>query len=69
MVGANTVKYTTPYLCIGLSESESKLYIIFKFCEGRSHKHLEKHIDLQSQAIYGGENIKEKSLYFGRRCK
>jgi hypothetical protein len=38
--GANTVKYTTPLPCIGLSESDSKLYTNFEFCEGKNHRHL-----------------------------
>ena len=28
--------------CIGLSESDSKLYANFEFCEEKNHKHLEK---------------------------
>jgi hypothetical protein len=50
--GANTVKYTTPSACIGSSESDSKLYTNVEFCEGKNHKQLKKHIDLQNQAIY-----------------
>jgi hypothetical protein len=34
------VKYITPLPYIGLSESDSKLYIDFEFCEGKNHKHL-----------------------------
>ena len=34
-VGAGTVKYTTPLPYIGLSESDSKLYPSFEFCEGK----------------------------------
>ena len=29
--GASIMKYTTPLLCIGLSESDSKLYTNFEF--------------------------------------
>ena len=39
MLGASTVKYTTPLPYIGLSESDSKLYANFEFCE--KYKHLE----------------------------
>ena len=43
MLGASLVKYTTllPYIC--LNESDSTLYIIFEFCEGKNHKHLRTH--------------------------
>lgn len=49
-IGTSTTKYTTPLPHIGLSESDSQIYIIFKFCEGKYHKDLEKQIDVQSQA-------------------
>ena len=32
--------------CLGLSESDSKLYTNFEFYEEKIHIHLEKHIDL-----------------------
>jgi hypothetical protein len=35
LVGASTVKYTTPLPCIGLIESDSKLYSKLEFCEGK----------------------------------
>ena len=34
------VKYTSALPCIGLSESEPKLYTNSEFCEGNKHKHL-----------------------------
>lgn len=37
--GASTVKYITPLPYIGLTESGSKLYTSFVFCEGKNHKH------------------------------
>ena len=37
--------------CICLNESDSKLYLNFRFVEGKIHKQLTKHIDLQRQAI------------------
>ena len=37
---------------IGLSESDSKIYTNFEFCEGKKLLTFGKHIDLQSQAIY-----------------
>ena len=39
-MGASTVKYTTPLPCIGVSESDSKLYTRLEFYEGNNHKHL-----------------------------
>ena len=52
-LGANTVKYKSSLPCIGLSESDSKLWTNFEFCERKNLKHMKKkHIDLQSQAIY-----------------
>jgi hypothetical protein len=46
MEGASTVKYTTALAYIGLSESVSKPYTNFKFCEGKNHK------DLRNTLIY-----------------
>ena len=67
-MGTSAVKHTTPLPCIGLSESDSKLYTNFKFCEGKNHENLEKHVDLQSHAIYVDNKIQEKSPYFRRSC-
>ena len=39
-MGANMVKYITPLPYTCLSESVSKLYTNFEFCEGKNHKHL-----------------------------
>ena len=57
------VKYTTSLPYIGSSESDSKIYITFEFCEVKSLEHLKKHIDLQSQIIYVEEFIFKKSLH------
>ena len=62
-MGASTVKYTTSLPYIGLSEINSKLYNKFKFCEGINHKHLKKHIDLQSQTIHVDKKHFEKCLH------
>jgi hypothetical protein len=40
-VGASTVKWTTLDPCLGLSESDPKLYTNFEFYEIEIHKHLE----------------------------
>ena len=37
--GASTVEWTTLDPCIGLSDSESKLYNNFEFCEEKNHEH------------------------------
>ena len=68
-LGARIVKYATSLPCIGLSESVSKLYINFEFCEGKNHKHM-KNIDLQSQEFYVDYLfLQENSTYFRRQCK
>jgi hypothetical protein len=38
---ASTIEYTTPLACIGVSESDSKLFTNFEFCEGENYTHLE----------------------------
>ena len=59
--GANTIKWTIVDPCVGLTESDSKLYTNFEVCEERIHKHL-KTFDLQSQAIYDDKKqFQEKS--------
>ena len=35
--GASTVKYTTPLPYIGLSESDSKVYINFEICKAKKY--------------------------------
>jgi len=61
--GTSTVKYSIPLYCIGLSERDSKIYINFEFCERKNHKIFEKHIDLQSQAIYVENFYFKKNLH------
>jgi hypothetical protein len=39
--GASTVKWTTFDPCLGLSESDPKLYTNFEFHEIKIHRHLE----------------------------
>ena len=70
LVGVSMVKYTTSLPYIGLSERILKLYINFEFCEGENHKHLEKHIDIQSQVIYVAKTkFQDNSTYFRERSK
>ena len=54
------VKWTTP--CSGLSENDPKLYTNFEFYEIESHKHIKKHMNLQSQP-----NYVHKKLYIYRQ--
>ena len=51
------VKWTTP--CSGLSENDPKLYTNFEFYEIESHKHIKKHMNLQSQPNY----VHKKTIY------
>ena len=62
-LGASTVNYTSPAPCISLSEIELKLYTNFEFCEGKTYRHLEKHIDLQSQAMYVDQSFFSRKVY------
>jgi hypothetical protein len=43
------VKYITPLLYIGSSESDSKIYINFEFCEEIGHKHLKSTLVYKSK--------------------
>ncbi len=54
------VKYTAILPWIGLSESDSKLYTNLEICEGKNHKHLRNHVDLQSQAMYVNHKKQQK---------
>ena len=46
-----------------MSESVSKLYTHYEFCERKCHKKYEKHIALQSQAFYVDRIFFRKSLH------
>ena len=63
------VKYTTPLPCIGLSESDSKLYTNFEFCEGKNHKHLKNTLIYKAKQFMLTIVFQEKSTYFRRWCK
>ena len=63
-LGASTVKWTTPYPCLVLSESDSMLYSNFAFVKRQIiKKKSQNHVDLQSQAIYDEKKISKKSLH------
>lgn len=64
-LGASTVKWTAPDLCLVLSASDSILCTIFEFCGGKSHRQmsLKKHIDLQSQAIHADKKKTPRKVY------
>ena len=38
-LGASTIKWTTLDPCLVFSESDSKLYTNFEFCEEKNHRH------------------------------
>ena len=42
-LGASMVKWTSLDPCLGLSESDPKLYAYFEFYEIEIHKHLKKY--------------------------
>lgn len=58
-MGASTIKWTTLDPCTCLSESVSKLYTNFNFCEDKDCEHLEIYVGLQSQEIY----VETKTLH------
>ena len=69
LLGPSAVKWTTPDPCLGSSESDSKLYTNFEFCEEKFHRHSKKHIELQVKQFMMEKKIHEKSTYFKRRSK
>ena len=50
--GCKHGKETAPDPCLLFTESDSKLYTNFKFCEKNKSHNFFKHIDLQSQENY-----------------
>ena len=52
--------YTTLLLCIGLSESDSKLHTNFEFCEGKYHKHLKSVLIYKVKQFMMTNNQKKK---------
>ena len=67
-MGASMVKWTTPDPYLSASESDSKLYTIFEFCEENSHKHFENILIYKRQAIYDDKNNSKKSLHTLEDC-
>ena len=61
--GASTGKWTAPDPCHVFSESDSKLYTKFEFCDEKNHRHLEKHINLQSYVNHDDQKNSKKSLH------
>ena len=57
-------KYTTSLSCICLSESGSKLYINFEFCEGKNHKKLKSILIYKAKQFMLTLYSQEKSTYF-----
>jgi hypothetical protein len=60
-VQAQSSTQRTPLTYISESESDSKLYINFEFCEGK--KLFFKHIHLQSQVVYVDINNFENNIH------
>jgi hypothetical protein len=60
----NIVKWTTPYPCLVLNESDPKLCTNFEFfLREKSWTLLEKNINLQSQAVNDDKNNSKKILH------
>ena len=58
--GCKHGKLDSLHPCLLLTESESILCADFESCKEKNHIHFNKHIDPQSEAIYGD---KKKSLH------
>ena len=41
-MGASTVKWIAPNPCLGLSESDAKLYTNFEFCKANINRHIKQ---------------------------
>ena len=63
MLGAGMVKWTALDLCLGSSESDSKVNTYFDLWEEKIHRRSHYNIDLQSQEIYNDENNSKKNLH------
>jgi hypothetical protein len=61
LMGTSSVKYKTPLPCISLSESDTKIYYKFEFCEGKHHKHL------RNTLIYKAKQFKLPNVFFSRK--
>ena len=59
------VKDTTPFPCIGLNESDAKLYIF----EGKNHRHLKNILIYTTRQFMLATFFQERSTFFRRRCK
>ena len=61
-LGASTIKWTIMDPWIGLSDSDSTLYVDFDFLEVKNHEHKKK-INLQSQENYIDKRNFKKNLH------
>ena len=61
--GASMIKWTSPKHCIGLCESDTKLYANFEVCEEKIINIKKKHIDLQRQVIYIEKKLFKNNLH------
>ena len=62
--GTSTVKYTTPFPYISLSESGSKLYTKFEFCEGKNYKNLKNTLIYTAKEYMLTKKISRKVYIF-----
>lgn len=62
-VGTNTIKYTTPLSCIGLSDSCSELKTNFELYEGKNHKQLKTTLIYKAKQCVLKIHFQEKSIF------
>jgi hypothetical protein len=66
LLGASTYEYTTPLPCVGLGESDSKLYTNFEFCEEKNKKQLKNILIYKAKQFMLPNVFQEKSTYLRR---
>ena len=69
-MGVSMVKWTTLDPCLGLNESDPKLYTNVEFYEIEIHKHLENIcIYKAKQFMFTKKQFQTTYIYFRRWCK
>ena len=58
-MSASTIKWTALDPCLVFSESNSKLYTRFKFCEGENHRHFKNILIYKAKQIMLTKNFQE----------
>ena len=61
--GSRAINWTTPDPCPVFSESDSKLYTDFEFCEEKNHWHFKNILIYKAQQIMMTKKISQKSLH------